>query len=853
MPISFGEIINIMNHYKKLNRIITFVYILLSPISIWAQQKQFTIPNQWKFSCNDSNNFRNATVPGSVFTDLMNHKIISDPFLKDNEKDCQWVSKQTWTYSVNFDINPEILKKFKFAEICFLGIDTYADVYLNSVLVLSCNNALRPWKKEVKSLLKSKDNQLKIVFPPIEEILEKEAKKYSFTLPEGLRVFARKPQFHFGWDWAPKILNISIYKAVYINFWNGFIFDDIVIHSSKFDHGKGILKTSILTRCEKKSCKNITLSVHDQISGNTLFSKEISFTNGKAFQLEIPIENIKQWSIENPNYYDFVFQLSHPKWGQQSIQKRIGFRSISLKQPKDDVGSEFYFELNDKKIFAKGANWVPADVFRHRITDDTYRKLLIMAKDAGFNMIRVWGGGYYEDESFYNLCDSLGILVWQDFMFACSMYPFDEKFVKSVEEESIYQLQRLSNHPSIAIWCGNNENTEGWFNWGWQKEFAYSIEDSLKIWKGNYNIFYKKMPEWCHLYNFDKDYHPSSPSHGWGRKEAYIQGDVHYWGVWWGYEVFEKYFEKVGRFVSEYGFQGYPHISTLEYMMQGKIDNLLHPHIQQHQKHPRGQHTIDTYMIRDFEIPNLVEDYVYVSQMLQSEGVGKAIAAHRLAMPYCMGTLYWQFNDCWPSISWASVDVFNQPKAFHFRVKDFYQDVAPFIIHRNDSVLFYISNLLHQTVDGYAIIGKYCTQKQTVNYDTTMFVAGEFENQIIHSILLDTNAIYGLELRKSNHEFIGNYTHFPNTNLVKKLNSPEIEIDMKHENSQQLTIRSQKPVYGLWIESHGVQFERNAIHLFPGFLYNVNFSGTINDNSLNFRCLNTIYETIFKKENVNKK
>lgn len=830
--------------YHALKYPILMVLLFLISFQTNAQNEIKQLDQNWTFSCNDSNLHRSASIPGSIFTDLMFHNIISDPLIKDHEKSSQWVSKQTWTYFVHFNIDKSILKKYKFAEISLGGIDTYADVYLNDVLILSCNNAFRPWKKEIKSLLKMKNNQIKLIFPPIEEILKKKAEEYPFTLPEGLRVFARKPQFHFGWDWAPKILNASIYKPVSIRFWNNLLLDEVVVHSSEFSNGNGILMTTLYPRCSFDKPMEFDFSIENMENGETLYSSKIKLLNNKPQQFEIKLKNIKQWSIHHPNYYDLTFRLSNPKFGEQSITKRVGFRSIQLKQPKDEVGAEFYFELNGEKIFSKGANWVPADVFRHRITDKTYRNLLILAKDAGFNMIRVWGGGYYEDDAFYNLCDSLGILVWQDFMFACSMYPFGKEFTQSVKEEADYQLKRLSGHPSIALWCGNNENTEGWFNWGWQKEFGYSKTDSAQIWKENHEVFYNNMPKWCNAYTKKANYHPSSPAHGWGRKEAYTQGDVHYWGVWWGYEPFEKYFEKVGRFVSEYGFQGYPQMSTLEYMMQGKVDRLLHPFIQHHQKHPKGQHTIETYMQRDFEIPNQVEDYIYVSQMLQSEGVGKAITAHRLAMPYCMGTLYWQYNDCWPSISWASVDVFNQPKALYYRVKQLYKEIAPFIVQRNDSILLYISNLTNNKTEGKAIIGRYDVENSLLLLDTLDFSCDHLSNQIIHSFIVDSNFVYALELQDSRNNFIGNFTHFSNVNLIQKMTNAEVQANLDSKN--RLKIETKQPIFGLWIEHKGLLFSENAMHIFPGFTYLIEGSDLSNFDikTLKTNSLNSVYKRL---------
>ena len=281
----------------------------------------------------------------------------------------------------------------------------------------------------------------------------------------------------------------------------------------------------------------------------------------------------------------------------------------------------------------------------------------------------------YLDDDFYRLCDEKGILVWQDFMFAGGMYPGDLAFQKNVAQEIKEQVIRLRNHPSLAIWCGNNELEEGWNNWGWQKQFAYSASDSAKIYQDYTKLFKEAIPKILGEFDGSRPYHPSSPTNGWGRKESLTTGDLHYWGVWWGMEPFEKYQEKIGRFVSEFGFQSMPELSSIQKFIPENEQTLFSPSLKIHQKHPTGYETIKSYMERDYEVPKNLNDFAYVSQLLQARGMKLAIEAQRAAKPYCMGSLYWQLNDCWPVSSWSAVDYYGAQKALHYAVKKAFKPV----------------------------------------------------------------------------------------------------------------------------------------------------------------------------------
>jgi beta-mannosidase len=313
---------------------------------------------------------------------------------------------------------------------------------------------------------------------------------------------------------------------------------------------------------------------------------------------------------------------------------------------------------------------------------------------SNMNMIRVWGGGVYADDIFYDECDKNGILVWQDFMFACAMYPGDDDFLQNVKKEVIDNVNRLQNHPSIALWCGNNENDEGWKNWGWQKQYQYSKSDSTNIWNDYKKLFHELIPQTLDslLSKNENRYWPSSPSIGWGRKESLLEGDSHYWGVWWGKEPFEIYEKKVGRFMSEFGFQGMPNLETFQSFANNEDLNLNSEAVKNHQKHATGYQTINEYMARDFHVPKSFNDYIYVSQLLQADGMKTAIEAHRRAKPNCMGTLFWQLNDCWPVTSWSSVDYFGRWKAFHYQVKRSFENLLISINEENDFYKVYVVN-----------------------------------------------------------------------------------------------------------------------------------------------------------------
>ena len=370
--------------------------------------------------------------------------------------------------------------------------------------------------------------------------------------------------------------------------------------------------------------------------------------------------------------------------------KGFPFKHVVLRQEEDSIGQEFTFVANGKPVFIKGANWIPVHSFPilDSLQRQRYRHLLCSAKEANFNMIRIWGGGIYEPDFFYDLCDSLGLMVWTDFNFSCTLYPADTHFLNNIRQEAEEQVRRLAKHPCVVLWCGNNEVKNGWEDWGWQGQYQWTDAQRQEMQHAIDTIFglggvlhqavQKYAPNVC--------YHPSSPSFGWGHPECVTHGDSHYWGVWWGELPFEVYREKTGRFMSEYGFMAYPQMSTIDYWCHGQMDAktnaaeaLESPMMKSHQRHARGVQIIDKALMQYYGVESqelTLENYVYYTQLCQAYGTGMGIEAHRMREPHCMGTLYWQLNDCWPVASWSSIDYFGNWKALHYKARDLFAETV---------------------------------------------------------------------------------------------------------------------------------------------------------------------------------
>ncbi len=685
-----------------MSKFLVFIIVLFSSFGLAQNHSRNLSAENWTFNKQNETKKYKATIPGTIHTDLFQNQLIPDSFFGANEKKLQWIEDENWEYETHFILSETEFKNQNI-DLEFEGLDTYAKIFLNGKEVLEADNMFRKWTISAKKYLKKGKNHLKIVFYSAVQKGKEEAKKLSYTLPEKERVFVRKAQYQFGWDWAPRFVTAGIWKPVHLKFWNSAKIENIKFSQIELNESLAELEFIFDVKVKKKG--KYVLLIYNDVTGKTdeLF---VNLNKGiTSIKNPYKIDSPKLWwcnGLGKPNVYNFSIEL-HQK--EQLLDKKklnIGLRTIELIQEVDKFGKSFYFKLNGVPVFIKGANYVPQHSFLPNISKVDMFELVQQAKKSNMNMLRVWGGGVYGDNAFYDACDANGILVWQDFMFACSMYPGDKKFVENVKQEVIDNVTRLQNHPSIALWCGNNENDEGWHNWGWQKQFNYSKADSTKIWNDYKKVFHEMIPKALDslLPKNENRYWSSSPSKGWGRKESLMQGDVHYWGIWWGKEPFEKYEEKVGRFVSEYGFQGMPNLETLQKVIVKEDLNFTSEASKNHQKHPTGYETINEYMERDYLLPKNFEDYLYVSQLLQARGMKIAIEAHRKNKPYCMGTLYWQFNDCWPVTSWSSIDFYGNWKAVQYQVKRSFENVLLYVQKGNETYRFHIINDERQDYEG---------------------------------------------------------------------------------------------------------------------------------------------------------
>lgn len=660
------------------------------------------IDKGWQFSRVGSDEWYPATVPGVVHTDLLANKLIEDPYYSTNESKLQWIENEQWDYKTTFVPTDAQLSANQLV-IDFKGLDTYAEVYLNDSLILEADNMFVEWRVPVKGIVKEGANELRVRFLSAYKEGIEFAKKYP-KLPadndKGVdyktSVFTRKAQYHYGWDWGPRFVTAGIWKPVYLESYNDAVVDNIhYIQKSQSPEKADFV--AVVTINSLNDCSG-TMTITDE-KGGVYGTINVSLKKGEN-KAEVPfvINNPEYWWPNGmgkglPKLYPVTATLDvngHKAWEEST---KIGVRTVKLVRERDSIGESFLFEVNGEPLFMKGANLIPQDVFLPEVTAERYRRMVEIARESNMNMLRVWGGGIYESDDFYNACDSLGILVWQDFPFACAFYPWDEPFYNSVRLEARQNIRRLRNHPSLAIWCGNNEIDEAWHKWGYKEDkvnYPWTEQEQADIRKGIDDLFFDKViPGVLAQEDTTRSYHPSSPLFGWGDPRSQTWGDVHYWGVFHGEEPFSVYKEKPGRFSNEYGHQSPANYQTwrkwltdedlnytYSFYYEPLTDSSLYKEPKDdafavHQKNPKGYRVIRQYMER--EVPVITDDvatYVYLAQLVQADGIRIAMEGHRQNRPFTMGSIYWQINDCWPVTSWSSMDYPFGYKALQYFAKE---------------------------------------------------------------------------------------------------------------------------------------------------------------------------------------
>ena len=843
-PTASSLSINIKNRMKHLFKF-SFLFVFLFYNCSNQTNNTVEISENWEFKNNVDSLWFEASVPGDVHTDLLNNELIKDPFYRLNEHDVQWIDKTDWEYKTEFELSKNDINS-DFIGLELQGIDTYSSIYLNDSLIATTDNMFVGKTADIKKYSKVGKNKLYVkLFSPINKgVILHDSLGYDISsfnandLAEigkvdgnkRVSVFTRKAPYHYGWDWGPRLVTSGIWQPINLKTWNYFNIQDLYIRQKSLNEN-----ANLVAEIELESSLEIDEMISEIYVNNKKISTDFVYVNQGTNKIEIPftIKDYELWwpnGMGNQTMYEIKVKLKS-KNNYTTSSKRIGLREINLVTSADSIGNNFYFEVNKKPVFMKGVNYIPQDIFLNRVSDDKYEELLQAAVDANMNMIRVWGGGIYEKEIFYNLCDEKGLLVWQDFMFACAMYPGDDDFLKSVEQEAEYNVKRLRGHPSIALWCGNNEVRSAWKNWGWEKDVIenQSPEIASKISKAYDDIFHKILPKVVKKFDNSTAYWPSSPgSNSFGGTESYTSGDAHYWGVWWGKEDFESYNKKVPRFMSEYGFQSFPEFSSVDKYTNETDYNIYSEVMKSHQRSSIGNSTIEDYMFRDYNKPNSFAGYLYVSQILQAYGVSIGMESHRRNKGYSMGSLYWQLNDCWPVASWSSIDYYGKWKALHYSTKKAFQPILiSFYKTENQLELHVISdlyeaqevslNLTILSLDGEILFQK--NKDYILDPDSTIKVESLDVDWLNNNFDIN-NSLVSASLFKNEKEISSNIYYMSSFKDLK-LKNPIIEYEITELHDVfEINLKSKSLVKNIFVDIDSKNnFSDNYFDMLPGKKY----------------------------------
>ena len=783
----------------------------------------------WKFKVENSDEWLDATVPGSVHLDLFDNNIIPDPFIGTNEIDLQWISDSDWFYKLIFMVDADLLEREKI-KLKFYGLDTYAEVFLNKKQILSSDNMFRPWEVDVKSQLIENTNELIIKFlspistamPLMEEknyILPADNDKVKMTSP-----YTRKAPYHYGWDWGPSFATSGVWQPVELYGYDSFFIEDVYLQQIAID--KKSAKICVIVSVEAVTSGKVDLIINEPNSGTKIL-KTIDLVPGhNEIKKNIEIVNPKLWwpvGYGQQDMYNFTVILKTDSF-EDVFNRRVGLRDFKINQNSDKVGSNFTFVVNGKPVFSKGANWIPADSFTTRLARENYLNILQSAVDANMNTVRVWGGGIYESDDFYNLCDEMGLIVWQDFMFACTLYPGDDNFLKSVKEEAEYQVRRLRNHPSLGLWCGNNEIAWAWYNWGWKDRFPEELY--LKDYK---TLFHVVLPDVCQQFDPNRLYWPSSPGDNTLLPDVgqqYGSGDNHYWGVWHSGDDFMAFEKNIGRFMSEFGMQSYPDLKTINYFCKVEDQSVDSAVIKHHQKASLGNNNVLKYILKHLKQPKDFSSFVMSSQIMAGEAIKIAVESHRRNMPYCMGSLYWQLNDCWPGASWSSLDYFGNWKALHYYAKEFFKPILISFENEENYISVYVVNdgdiikgatlsLEVRDFKNHVLYSHNLSVDIQSNVSEKVFTAKKkalFPENRINEVLMRGNIVLNGSILSSN-----DYVFSSPKNLKIPLQNFSTE-DIRIGNIYKIKICSRSFVYRFYVlcsNDYG-RFDKNYFNMFPG-------------------------------------
>ena len=793
--------------------------------------------NQWQFAQAGDTIWRKATVPGTIHQDLIDQKELPNPFYGMNEQAVQWVENKDWTYRTRFTVTARQLQRNTLLE--FDGLDTYADVYLNGALLLKADNMFVGYKIPVTNLREGENNlYVRFRSPITETIPQWDSDGFNYPADNDhadkrLSVYTRKAPYSYGWDWGIRLATCGIWRPARLVFYDAARIDDYYVHQEAVSEKEAVVDNRIEIYHAQAKPVSATLLISCRYKGNLVKEerKEISLRPGmNQVSVKQTIEKPHLWW---PNgwgeaaLYTYSASLQIEGAEVASQTRQVGLRNLRVVMEDDQDGKCFYFEVNGYPMFAKGANYIPDDALLPNIGTERYKRIFEDVKAAHMNMLRVWGGGIYEDDRFYEEADRNGILVWQDFLFACTTYPHDSTFLKRVTQEAEYNIKRLRGHASLAMWCGNNEIYEGMRYWGWQKKYTPAVYAEMQ--KGYDVLFRQLLPAVVKKLDPDRFYMHSSPYEAnWGRPESWRTADSHNWGIWYGRKPFESLDTEIPRFMSEYGFQAFPEMKTIRTFAEAEDFQLESPVMNAHQKATIGNALIKQTMALYQKVPARFEDLVYAGLVLQGHGIRHGIEAHRRNRPYCMGSLVWQLNDSWPVVSWSGIDYYGNWKAMHYQMQRAFAPLAINAYREGDTLYYYLfSDLLQDAsvkleLELMDFDGK-VHSRQEINCHVPANTSRQVYKQTVAEALQGKDAsasMIRITARNAKRETVAESIYYFAYPKDQKLPAARISIRSKWLKSGQLelTLKTDRLARDVFVEIplQGVRFSDNFFDLLPG-------------------------------------
>lgn len=807
--------------------------------SAYQKPQVCTLHSDWTFCQVGDTLWSDAKVPGTIHQDLINHNRIPNPFYGMNEEAVQWVENEDWMYRTSFVVTEEQLNRDA-AVLELDGLDTYADVFLNGALILRSDNMFVGHKVSVKSVLRKGENRLLIRFRSAVKEALPQWETNGFDYPadndhssKRVSIYTRKAPYSYGWDWGIRLATCGIWRPVRLVFSDVARIEDYYVRQASVSASKADVdnRLEITNVTSQPVSALLKVAYHYTANDTKEVQKQIELRPGEnTVSLPVMIDNPHLWMPNGwgePSLYKFTASVSVDGVEVASQERQVGLRSIRVVMEDDEHGKSFYFEVNGHPMFAKGANFIPDDALLPNVTPERYKRILEDVKAANMNMLRVWGGGIYEDDKFYDEADRNGILIWQDFLFACTTYPHDPLFLKRVEAEAEYNIKRLRGHASLAMWCGNNEIYEGVRYWGWKNK--YTAEAFAEMNRGYDVLFRQLLPDMVKRFDSDRFYMHGSPYEAnWGRPESWKIADSHNWGTWYGRKPFESFDSEIPRFMSEYGFQAFPEMKTIRTFAEEKDFELESPVMNAHQKATIGNALIKQTMGLYYKVPAKFEDLVYVGLVLQGHGMRHGIEAHRRNRPYCMGSLFWQLNDSWPVVSWSSIDYYGNWKAMQYQSQRAFAPILINAIKEGDDLCVYlISDELQDRDDVRLTVelmdfdgkshGKW-TQNGKLTANTSMLFLKKRVDEFLSKQDAATSFLR-FTLKAKNGAALADEVFYFAYPKDQKLPEARIETSVKKRGEAiEMTLKTDKLARDIFIEVpvQGVRFSDNFFDLLPG-------------------------------------